>query len=695
MVFDKTKAMRNAERFLAQGKIRLAITEYKQVVENDPRDFVTLNLLGDLYTKVSETTLAVKCYMAVAEYYAKQGFDQKAIAVYNKIAKIQPNSPTVTERLAELYRSKGAYAEAKSHYVILAESYQAKGRITEALAIWKQIALLDVNNTEVYESIAEAYLKEGQDSEAADAFSEAGLRFAKKGMHERALEAFHRSLEIDPLGQKALLGCVEESFFLGRQVEVIKRLENLHSKYPANRDLVYLLIDCYLSAGESERAEKTVIKLVEQEPANYPKFLDVARHYIEKSDMDGASRVLSMASEHLLAGGQALEFAEIVRKILAYDPENLEAVRLLVRFVTWQRDENALKDALRQLADLGRKFGCVEDERYALSQLALLMPHESAFAERLREINSAGGFEDIEPTANGLFDQRFYKNGHSSVAAVLDTQSNAAPVSAAIIADSLAQISESDVSLDTGRLDENTGSEAANDFQEPELFELSEIDESPEARLRRECDSIKFYIESGYAELAAKAIEELRAEFGETDEIRELRSLLGGAGALSNAEDSNTNANSGVFNLDEFRSELGLVDDEPEANDSDFDTQYQTAIAYQEMGLLEQAIAGFQEAASKVRPDDGTRRFFHCANLLGHCFMQNGMPKLATRWYQRALETPNLGTEEKLALWYELGVAAEADNDYEAANRYFEQVYAEDVDFRDVGDRLKNLIAAR
>ncbi|MBO0237050.1 hypothetical protein, partial [Vibrio parahaemolyticus] len=80
-----------------------------------------------------------------------------------------------------------------------------------------------------------------------------------------------------------------------------------------------------------------------------------------------------------------------------------------------------------------------------------------------------------------------------------------------------------------------TGSEAANDFQEPELFELSEIDESPEARLRRECDSIKFYIESGYAELAAKAIEELRAEFGETDEIRELRSLLGGAGALSNA----------------------------------------------------------------------------------------------------------------------------------------------------------------
>ena len=113
MGFDKTKAMRNAERYLAQGKIRSAIGEYKQVVENDPKDHGTMNLLGDLYSKASETRSAVECYTAVAEHYSKQGFSQKAIAVYNKIAKIQPNSINVSEKLAELYKSKGSVKEAK------------------------------------------------------------------------------------------------------------------------------------------------------------------------------------------------------------------------------------------------------------------------------------------------------------------------------------------------------------------------------------------------------------------------------------------------------------------------------------------------------------------------------------------------------------------------------------------------------
>ena len=92
MSFDKIKAMRNAERFLAQGKIRAAINEYKRVVESDPKDFSTLNMLGDLYAKASDTQEAVKCFTHVAEHYGKQGFSQKAIAIYNKISRLSPES---------------------------------------------------------------------------------------------------------------------------------------------------------------------------------------------------------------------------------------------------------------------------------------------------------------------------------------------------------------------------------------------------------------------------------------------------------------------------------------------------------------------------------------------------------------------------------------------------------------------------
>ena len=106
MNFDKTKAMRDAERYLAQGKLRSAIGEYEQVIKNDPRDFTTLNILGDLYIRTSSKAQAVSCYTSVAEHYSNLGFAQKAIAVYNKIAKLEPNSVEVSAKLAELYKER-------------------------------------------------------------------------------------------------------------------------------------------------------------------------------------------------------------------------------------------------------------------------------------------------------------------------------------------------------------------------------------------------------------------------------------------------------------------------------------------------------------------------------------------------------------------------------------------------------------
>jgi tetratricopeptide (TPR) repeat protein len=75
--------------------------------------------------------------------------------------------------------------------------------------------------------------------------------------------------------------------------------------------------------------------------------------------------------------------------------------------------------------------------------------------------------------------------------------------------------------------------------------------------------------------------------------------------------------------LDDFRSELGLEESEP-AEAGDYETHYHLAIAYKEMGLMEESIREFQDAINLVRADDGTRRFFQCCNLLGHCFMEQG-----------------------------------------------------------------------
>ena len=52
MAFDKVKTLRAAERYLEMGKIPAAIKEYCKIVEGEPDDFTTLNILGDLHVRV-------------------------------------------------------------------------------------------------------------------------------------------------------------------------------------------------------------------------------------------------------------------------------------------------------------------------------------------------------------------------------------------------------------------------------------------------------------------------------------------------------------------------------------------------------------------------------------------------------------------------------------------------------------------
>jgi tetratricopeptide (TPR) repeat protein len=111
------------------------------------------------------------------------------------------------------------------------------------------------------------------------------------------------------------------------------------------------------------------------------------------------------------------------------------------------------------------------------------------------------------------------------------------------------------------------------------------------------------------------------------------------------------------------------------------------------MGLMEDAIREFQDAVKLVRANDGTRRFLLCCNMLGHCFTEKEMPNLALMWYKRCLETANLNADERQGIGYEVANAYEVGGDTQKAIEYFEEVYAENVDYRDVSERLKFLRA--
>jgi len=730
MSFDKIKAMRNAERFLAQGKIRAAISEYKRVVENDPKDFGTLNILGDLYIKNSEQQEAVSCFAQVAEHYNTQGFSQKAIAVYNKISRLKPDSMEVSAKLAQLYKSKGSFAEARTHYTTLAEEYQRKGQKIEALAIWKQIAELDSNDTSIYLKIAEIYWQEDQKEEAAKAFTEAGLRLSGQKQYEPALAAFSRALEINRNDLVTLKGYVDTQIKLDYAEEAAKILEEILAEQPYNRDILFLLIDCYIDTGNPPEAERAIIKLVEQEPANYPKFLELVEVYLKIHDLDSAARILSMSSEHLLVGGQSEQFLFWTNEILARNPEHLDALRLAVRYHGWHRDESELKKSLENLAEMARQNDSIEDERYALSQLVMIAPHETVYAQRLQEIKAEYGLEEaeLEPllfggasTADIPRFESFDLNGDSVGGSQIYEGSFAEINGDFNLAASFGELNgngsqngENGFAMVSENFDEYIVEGVVNETNSeeyeaaPEEFDNSEMKPADELRFAQELESVEFYIAQGYKDLAEKTLSAMEEEFGSRQELAELRLQMDDSlqtlAAKSKpekkekveeiaapAEIAETEADAKGFDiLDDFKTDLGFEETEAEPT-GDYDTHYHMAIAYKEMGLMEDAIREFQDAINLAKTNDGTRRFFQCANLLGHCFMEKAMPNLALMWYRRGLEVADLNDEEKQALFYEIACAFETGGDNEKAVEYLEKIYAENVDYRDVSQRLKNL----
>jgi pilus assembly protein FimV len=139
--------------------------------------------------------------------------------------------------------------------------------------------------------------------------------------------------------------------------------------------------------------------------------------------------------------------------------------------------------------------------------------------------------------------------------------------------------------------------------------------------------------------------------------------------------------------FDDFRAELG----EMGVEDEDLETHYNLGTAFREMGLLDEAISEFQKVAKATERGKPFRYVMQCCTLLGLAFMEKGLPGIAAIWYERALLTPGIEPESILALRYDLGVAQESAGEPEAALKSYSQVYAMNIDYRDVADRIAAL----
>jgi lipopolysaccharide biosynthesis regulator YciM len=106
------------------------------------------------------------------------------------------------------------------------------------------------------------------------------------------------------------------------------------------------------------------------------------------------------------------------------------------------------------------------------------------------------------------------------------------------------------------------------------------------------------------------------------------------------------------------------------------------------MGLVDEAIAEFQLAAR----DES--RVLECSSMLGICFLEKGMAKLAVKWFEKGLSAPGRTEEEYQGLRYDLATALEAAGETDRALQLYTDLYGLDANFRDVASKVRELRAA-
>lgn len=117
----------------------------------------------------------------------------------------------------------------------------------------------------------------------------------------------------------------------------------------------------------------------------------------------------------------------------------------------------------------------------------------------------------------------------------------------------------------------------------------------------------------------------------------------------------------------------------------DYEAHYDLGVAFKEMGLVDEAIAQFQKALRD--PHQRVRSY----EALGQCFVEKEQYPIAAALLQRATEVPGSDDQQLVGVLYLLGFATEQLGRPADALPYYLRVFAVDIEFRDIAERVAAL----
>jgi tetratricopeptide (TPR) repeat protein len=381
--FNKVKVLAQAEKFVQQGKLPNAISEYEKVIKEDPKDLTVLNTIGDLYARVGNNDQATYYFKKVGDQYAQNGFAVKAIAIYKKLTKIGPFNAENSTKLAELYGQQGLYNDARVHYMQAADHLLKTGDNAQAARMFQKILELDPENAHTQAKLADLYTKLGKKDDARNIYFSAAESLYARGSYTAAEEALGKVLALDPANSGALMlrGLIAvEAGDSQAAVTYLEQVPDLDSRPDGLRALLRAKLHTGNADGVEEVAEKLLAK--HNDPTGIS---TVAQWYVTNHQEENALRLYEKYSERLF-GGNPAALQETLGPLASRVQNNPAALAILNRLTNKSGGHAQTAEMIEIQAHAAAQKGNFAEARDLYQKLTEMEPENALHAQNHKQM---------------------------------------------------------------------------------------------------------------------------------------------------------------------------------------------------------------------------------------------------------------------------------------------------------------------
>ena len=326
MAVNREQVLQSAEKLLSRGKLDQALKEYLRVLEDNPKDISTLNKVGDLYVRMNRPAESIPYFTRIADFYSKDGFFLKAIAIFKKINKIDPAQLEVYDKLADLYHKQGLVQDARSQYQVLADHYQKNNRLKEAIAVYKKMASIDPSDLRIQVRLADIYRSAHDKEQAVMQYGLIGSMLLKRGAHDEAAQVFQKALELSPHDVETQRNLVR-SLLAQKNTDAAMAVLKAAPRTPES---LALFAEAQLEMGQRAEAIRTAEQALALDADAEAPRLFLFRLRMQETSLDKAVAAVAPLVDAAIARRDFARASEYLEPVVATDPGHGPALERLL-----------------------------------------------------------------------------------------------------------------------------------------------------------------------------------------------------------------------------------------------------------------------------------------------------------------------------------------------------------------------------